>query len=205
LSPTLTITLRTLIIAVVSGFVISQANASPYPGFGYSYFSNDTIRPPATDRYGDPYNYPTRNPFSLQDTGFIKRNIEYDPVTKQYYVIEKIGNHYYRTPMAFSMKEFLDLKGKQDENEYFRKRASLLTNLNRRNYRPKFNFVNDWVNRIVGNGKIDIKPTGFVGLTIGYQGQNIDNPTLPERSRKYGGLDFDMNSQFQVDANIVDK
>src|SRR5688572_1660663 len=201
----MTITLRTLIIAVVSGFVISQANASPYPGFGYSYFSNDTIRPPATDRYGDPYNYPTRNPFSLQDTGFIKRNIEYDPVTKQYYVIEKIGNHYYRTPMAFSMKEFLDLKGKQDENEYFRKRASLLTNLNRRNYKPKFNFVNDWVNRIVGNGKIDIKPTGFVGLTIGYQGQNIDNPTLPERSRKYGGLDFDMNSQFQVDANIGDK
>ena len=42
-------------------------------------------------------------------------------------------------------------------------------------------------------------------LSIGYQGQKIKNPTLPERSRKNGGLDFDMNSQFQVDASIGDK
>jgi cell surface protein SprA len=170
-----------------------------------SIFPGDTIRPTQPDRYGDPYNYPNRNPFLLKDTGFIKRNIEYDPVTKQYYIIEKIGDHYYRTPMSFTMKEFLDLKGKEDENEYFRKRASLLTNLNRRNYKPKPNFIDDWVNRIVGNGKIEIKPTGFVSLNIGYQGQKINNPTLPERSRNNGGLDFDMNSQFQVDASIGDK
>ncbi len=205
MSPKLTIITRTLVTAVVLAFITIKVNASPYPDFGYTYFSTDTIRPTPTDRYGDPYNYPSRDPFYLKDTSFIKRNVEYDPVTKQYYIIEKIGNHYYRTPMTFSMKEFLDLKGKEDENEYFRKRASLLTNLNRRTYKPKFNFVNDWVNRIVGNGKIDIKPTGFVGLTIGYQGQKINNPTLPERARNYGGLDFDMNSQFQVDASIGDK
>jgi hypothetical protein len=63
--------------------------------------------------YGDPYTYPNRNPFNLKDTGFIKRNIEYDPATKQYYIIEKIGDHYYRTPMTFSMKEFMDLKGRK--------------------------------------------------------------------------------------------
>ncbi|HEU4858537.1 MAG TPA: hypothetical protein VFT15_01815, partial [Chitinophagaceae bacterium] len=185
MSPKLTIITRTLVTAVVLAFITIKVNASPYPDFGYTYFSTDTIRPTPTDRYGDPYNYPSRDPFYLKDTSFIKRNVEYDPVTKQYYIIEKIGNHYYRTPMTFSMKEFLDLKGKEDENEYFRKRASLLTNLNRRTYKPKFNFVNDWVNRIVGNGKIDIKPTGFVGLTIGYQGQKINNPTLPERARNY--------------------
>ena len=58
---------------------------------------------------------PTEIHFYLQDTGFIKRNIEYDPVTKQYYIVEKIGDQYYRTPMSFSMKEFLRLKGKEDE------------------------------------------------------------------------------------------
>ena len=42
-------------------------------------------------------------------------------------------------------------------------------------------------------------------LLAGYQGQNIKNPTLPERARKNGGFDFDMNCQFQVDANIGDK
>ena len=208
MSPKLTTISRTLVAAVIFTFTTIKVNASPFPWVNYLYFPGDTIRPVQPDRYGDPYNYPNRNPFNLQDTGFIKRNIEYDPVTKQYYIIEKIGNHYYRTPMTFTMKEFLDLKGKEDENDYFRKRASLLTNLNRRTYKPKFNFVNDWVNRIMGNGpnsKIEIKPTGFVGLSIGYQGQKINNPTLPERSRNNGGLDFDMNSQFQVDASIGDK
>ena len=209
MSPKLNITSRTLITAVILVFITIQVNASPYPWFDFFYYlPGDTIRPTQTDRRGDPYNYPVNDPFFLKDTGFIKRNIEYDPVTKQYYVIEKIGDQYYRVPMSFSMKEFLDMKGRQDENEYFRKRASLLANLNRRQYKPKFNFVDDWVNRIVGNGpnsKIEIKPSGFVGLSIGYQGQKINNPTLPERSRNYGGLDFDMNSQFQVDANIGDK
>ena len=213
MNPKLTITLRTLTTAIVLVFLTTKGKAAPYPNpwFGNFYFYHlpgDTIRPTDKDRYGDPYTYPTKDPFLLKDTSIVKRNIEYDPVTKQYYVIEKIGDKYYRVPMSFSMKEFLDIKGKQDENEYFRKRASLLSNLNRRSYKPKFNFVNDWVNRIVGNGpssKIEIKPSGFVGLSIGYQGQKVNNPTLPERSRKYGGLDFDMNSQFQVDANIGDK
>src|SRR6185369_14782677 len=92
-----------------------------------------------------------------------------------------------------------------DEDEYFRKRANLLASLNSRRYKPKFGFANDWVNRITGNGKIEIKPQGFVELIAGYQGQNIKNPTLPERARKYGSFDFDMNSQLQVDANIGDK
>jgi cell surface protein SprA len=107
--------------------------------------------------------------------------------------------------MTFSLQEFLLMKGLEDEREYFRKRASLLSNLNRRLYKPKFTFVNDWVNRIVGNGKIEIKPTGYVDIQAGYAGQNINNPTLPERARKNGGFDFNMNSQFQVDANIGDK
>ncbi|MBK5271017.1 MAG: cell surface protein SprA, partial [Bacteroidia bacterium] len=49
------------------------------------------------------------------------------------------------------------------------------------------------------------KPSGYVDLLAGYQGQNIKNPTLPERARKNGGFDFNMNSQLQVDGNIGDK
>ena len=35
--------------------------------------------------------------------------------------------------------------------------------------------------------------------------RRIDNPTLPERARKNGGLDFNMNAQLNVNANIGDK
>ncbi len=171
----------------------------------------DTIRYPLQDRYGDPYSNPNRNTFDLRDTAFIKRNVEYDPLTGQYYVIEKIGDKYYRNPVSFSRDEFLRLQGKQDENAYFRKRADMLSTMNRRLFRPTFNATGSkgsskgWFNRIVGVGKIDIKPSGYVDLLAGYQGQNIKNPTLPERARKNGGLDFNMNTQLQVDANIGDK
>lgn len=198
---------RTLVSIFFCIVFLNSANALPFPEkvSKHFYIVADTIRPSVSDRYGDPFSYPSRNPFHLQDTAFIKRSIEYDPLTRQYYIVEKIGKQYYRTPMTFSLKEFTDLKGKEDEIEYFRKRASLFSNLNRRQYKPRYQFVNDWVNRIVGNGKIDIRPNGYVDIGLGYQGQKISNPTLPERSRKNGGLDFNMNSQFQVDANIGDK
>jgi cell surface protein SprA len=165
----------------------------------------DTSRYPLSDRRGDPYNYPNRNSFDFRDTSFIKRNIEYDPITKQYYIVEKIGNRYYRTPASFTMEEFLRLQGQKDERDYFRERADLLSNLNRRTFKPKFGFSKDWVNRITGNNKVEIRPTGYVDITAGYQGQNIKNPTLPERARKMGNFDFNQNAQLQVDANIGDK
>src|SRR4030095_11273018 len=101
------------------------------PGKNFFYFwRSDTTRYPLYDRYGDPYTYPNRNPFYLQDTSFIKKNIIYDPDTKQYYVEEKIGTQYYRTPVSFSMKDFIDMQGKKDEEDYFRKRANLLSDMN---------------------------------------------------------------------------
>jgi len=170
----------------------------------------DTARYPIRDRYGDPYSNPSQNSFNLKDTGFIKRTIEYDPKTRQYYIIEKIGNQYYRTPTSFSMEDFLKLQGKKDEEDYFRKRSALLANMNRRLFKPKFKVSNDWFNRIMGVGpdgkvKIDIKPSGHVDMIAGYQGQKINNPTLPERARKNGGFDFNMNSQLQIDAKIGEK
>jgi cell surface protein SprA len=173
--------------------------------------SADTpLRYPIHDRYGDPYTNRSRNTFDLKDTAFIKQNVEYDPVTGQYYITEKIGTRYYRTPVAMTRDEFLRIKGRQDEEEYFRKRAAMLAEMNRRMFKPKIKTSPDWFNRIVGTGpdgkvKVDIKPSGYVDILAGYQGQNIKNPTLPERARRNGGLDFNMNSQLQVDANIGDK
>jgi cell surface protein SprA len=197
LAAKITYRLFALLAACVLTALLMKAEASPFQ-------NKDTSRP-LRDRHGDPYTYPNRNAFDLKDTGFIKRTIDYDPVTKQYYIVEKIGDKYYRTPSTFTKEEFLRLQGRKDEIDYFRQRADLLSNLNRRNYKPKFGFSNDWMNRVTGNGKVEIKPTGYVDIAAGYQGQKIKNPVLPERARNTGGLDFDMNAQFQVDANIGDK
>ena len=197
---------RTLVFAAMMVIGLGQLNAESHfnPGRKKN-ISTDTTRYPLNDRRGDPYSYPDYNSFNLKDTSFIKRTIEYDPKTKQYYIVEKIGNHYYRTPTSFTMEEFVRLQGKKDEQDYFKKRAALLSNMNRRIYKPKFRISDDLFNRLFGTGKVEIRPTGYVDLLLGYQGQNIKNPTLPERARKNGGLDFNMNSQLQVDANIGDK
>ena len=191
--------LRTIVLFSLVLMAGAPARAGYYPN------PADTTRYPLTERYGDPYSNPNRNTFDFRDTSFIKRTVEYDPKTKQYYIVEKIGNRYYRTPTSYSMEEFLRLQGKKDEEEYFRKRAALLANMNRRLYKPKFKVSADWFNRIMGSGKVDIKPSGNVDLLLGYQGQNLKNPTLPERARRNGGLDFNMNTQLQVDASIGDK
>lgn len=198
-------------LALVCVFGLTAKAGTDHPATGLSPFlPADTGVNPLRDRYSDPYSSPSRNTFDFQDTAFIKRTVEYDPKTRKYYVVEKIGNQYYRTPTAFTMEEFLQLQGKKDEADYFRKRASLLFNMNRRLARPKFKVSNDWFNRIMGVGpdgkvKVEIKPSGYVDFLAGYQGQNIQNPTLPERARKNGGFDFNMNSALQMDAQIGEK
>lgn len=208
---------RTLVVfAVVLGAIVAAQAGSGNSASSYTFTHItdhkivDTTRYPIGDRRGDPYTYPERNTFNLKDTSFVKRTIEYDPKTNQYYIVEKIGNKYYRTPTAFSMEEFLRLQGRQDEIDYFKKRSALLANMNRRRYKPVFRIDEGLFNRIIGAGpdgkvNIDIKPTGSVDLLAGYTGQNIKNPTLPERAQKNGGLDFNMNSQLNVDAKIGDK
>ena len=199
-----------LITTLVAGLLalFKQAPAGPFRRFGY--IQNDTtkgkdsLRYPITDRRGDRLGERT-NPFDLKDTAFVKRDIEYDPVTRQYYIIEKIGDRYFRKPTTLTFEEFMRLKGAEMERENFMNRSSTALSLNRKLVKPQLRMFDDLFNRIFGNGKIEIKPNGNVDIMAGYQGQNTKNPTLPERARKYGTFDFDMNAQFNMDANIGDK
>ncbi len=171
--------------------------------------TTDTARYPITDRVGDPFTYNSNNPFDFSDTSYIKRDIQYDPKTKQYYIVEKIGNSYYRTPTYLTLDEMMRYKARQAESDYFRKRANTLSILNRKVERPKLFTYDKLFDRIFGVGpkglKVDIRPQGNVDILAGYQGQNIKNPTLPESARKNGGFDFNMNSNINVIANIGDK
>lgn len=169
----------------------------------------DSLRFPIQDRRGDPYTAPHTNPFDIRDTAYLKRTIEYDPVTRQYYIVEKIGKNYYRKPTYLTFDEFWRFRSQQAETDYFNQRAQTLFDLNKKVKRPKMQLYNKLFDRIFGvdSGglKVNIKPQGNVDLLLGYQGQRIDNPTLPERARKTGGFDFDMNANLNVIGNIGNK
>ncbi|HNJ28301.1 MAG TPA: cell surface protein SprA [Ferruginibacter sp.] len=160
---------------------------------------------PIRDRRGDFLNGGERSTFDLKPPSNVRDSVVYDPKTRRYIVYEKIGNKYYRTTTSYSFDEYWKIKGRQSENEYFQKRANLTSILNRGRVKPKLTLYDNLFNRLFGNGKISITPQGNVDLTAGYQGQNIKNPTLPERARKNGNFDFDMNAQVNVNADIGGK
>lgn len=166
--------------------------------------SSDSLPFPIRDRRGDFISTP-KSTFDFNQPSNITDSVVYEPATQTYVVYEKIGSRYFRTPMYYTAEEFRALQAKKAEDDYFRKRANMLSLLNRGMVKPKLNIYDNLFNRLFGNGKIEIQPQGNVDITAGYQGQNIKNPTLPERARKNGGFDFDMAAQLNVNANIGDK
>jgi cell surface protein SprA len=165
----------------------------------------DTLRYPLKDRYSDKYSQLGKNPFDLKDPANIRDSIVYDPKTKEYYIIEKIGSKYFRKPTSLTFDEYMRIQARKMEVDYFQKRANTSSILNRKLSKPKLNMGDDLFNRLFGTGKIDIRPQGEVNVTAGYQGQNVKNPTLPERARRNGGLDFDMAANLNVVGNIGNK
>ncbi|MBV9961989.1 MAG: cell surface protein SprA [Parafilimonas sp.] len=169
----------------------------------------DSLHFPLQDRRGDKFSWEYQNPFDINDTAIIKQDIEYDPLTNQYYITEKVGDIIYRKPTYLTFDEMYRLQSQKQENDYFNQRAQTLFDLNRKVSRPPPHVYDKLFDRMFGIGpeglKVDIKPQGTIDLTMGYQGQVIKNPTLPESARKNGGLDFNMNTNLNINASIGDK
>ena len=173
------------------------------------WLGGDSLRFPIKDRRGDFLSQPSNNPFDIRDTSIMKRSIQYDPATKSYFIKELKGGQLQRIPSTLTFDEFWKLKTKKDEQAYFMQRANSLGMLNRKISRPKTKVFDSYFDRLFGKTgsdlKIDIKPVGEINIKAGYQGQNVKNPTLPERARKNGGFDFDANTNFSMNASIGDK
>ena len=167
---------------------------------------NDSLRFPISDRRGDFISGGSNNPYDLGTPANISDSVVYDAINRRYIVYEKIGERYYRIPTVYSFEEYWAMRNRQAEVEYFKQRANTTSLLNRgRLNRPKLSLTDGLFNRLFGNGQIDISPQGNIDVSAGYQGQKINNPTLPERARNNGGLDFNMNAQVNVNASIGDK
>ena len=195
--------LRTLFacfyLLCLSSSVFAQLNSN----------KKDSIHYPIKDRRGDFLTQPSNNPFDLRDTSLVKKKVDYDPATKTYQVREYIGNRFLRNPNTLSFDEFWKIKTRKDEQAYFQQRANSLGVLNRKVTRPKVKVFDSYFDRLFGKTgsdlKVDIKPVGEINIKAGYQGQRVDNPTLPERARSNGGFDFDANTNFSMNASIGDK
>ncbi|GAA4302533.1 cell surface protein SprA [Compostibacter hankyongensis] len=165
----------------------------------------DTLHFPIYDRRGDPEGTPTPSSIDLQDPPVIKRTVEYDPVTRQYRLEEKIGDRYYRKPGELDYQKFLQRQGEKDEQDYWMQRAGTMSRLNRDNGGPALYRGPLLFNRTFGGTGVDIRPQGNLNLTFGYEGSNTGNLILPENNRRQGGFNFDMDINMNVVGQIGSK
>ena len=108
------------------------------------------LRYPIADRRGDFLSQPSINPFDIRDTTLIKKSVVFDPITRQYKVVETINGTIYRTPSYIDFDTYVKLQAKQDEADYFKKRADALTALNKKVNRPPMQVYDKLFDRIFG-------------------------------------------------------
>ncbi|MBK9016665.1 MAG: cell surface protein SprA [Saprospiraceae bacterium] len=165
----------------------------------------DTI--PIEDRTGDFLTTPSSNPFDLKDPKDVQQTVEYDPISGQYIITERIGDDYYRPPTYMTYEEFMDYQAKKQEQDYFKE----LNGSGQRGVNGKLDPIgkidvkNQLIERLFGGTKVDIQPQGNIDLTFGVDYSNVQNPSWTKRQQKRGGFDFDMDIQMNVEGSIGEK
>ena len=110
----------------------------------------DTLPYPIYDRKGDVISDNKRSTYDFQTPGNISDSVAYDFRTRLYTVFEKIGDKYYRTPTTYTFDEYWQLRGRQSEQDYFKKRANTMNLLNRKLTRPRLSLSDNLFNLFFG-------------------------------------------------------
>ncbi len=190
-------------------YVLVDENTSPAKPLplapAFLEFPQDTI--PLEDRTGDFLNNPPSNPFDLKDPASVQQTVEYDPITNQYIITERIGDDYYRAPTYMTFEEYLDYQARKQEQDYFNdlNGAGGRGSTGRLDPIGKIDVKNQLIERLFGGTKVDIQPKGNIDLTFGVDYSNVQNPSWTRRQQRRGGFDFDMDIQMNVEGSIGEK
>jgi len=157
------------------------------------------------------FDYPDEveeEPLYLNRPANIERKIEYDPVSKQYVIYEKVGNLYYRMPKAMGLKEFVKYDFDQSVREYWRTRKEteeLATGEKSSSLIPQLKIESQAFTNIFGSDVIDIRPQGYVEVEFGVKSTYNGNTSYPQRLRRNTNFVFDNQINMSVTGKIGDK
>uniref|UniRef100_F4CCF8 Gliding motility protein SprA N-terminal domain-containing protein n=1 Tax=Sphingobacterium sp. (strain 21) TaxID=743722 RepID=F4CCF8_SPHS2 len=150
--------------------------------------------------------YQRDNGIHLRKPGTIKREIDFDPIGRQYIIRDNIGSSMYRPPQYLSIDEY-----QQYENQSLKERTwrELSDDFSRRarkdGWIPSIQVNSPTFEKIFGGNTINIIPRGSVDATIMGQYNKNDNPMFNERQRKQFGFDFDQRIQMNLTGQIGDR
>lgn len=162
------------------------------------------LKYPIHDRQGDHVTDKEDNPFNIENSDAVKKQVEYDPETNTYIITEKVGDRDIKPPIYMTFEEYRAYEKKETLKDYWEERSNSLSLVENKNAIPTLVQENKGFEKTFGGLSVDIKPSGNVDLTLGGNFQKIDNPILSQRQRRQGGFDFNMNININVVGNIGD-
>ncbi len=164
------------------------------------------LRFPIPESGNDPYNQlKETSPLYGPRPSNIKTVIDYDPVTKQYYFTEKIGNFSYRRPYVMDKSEYIKYDAVRSRQDYWKTKTSGENLGEGSSLIPGLNVGGQAFDRVFGSNTINITPSGSAELIFGFNLSKTDNPTLTERLRKTPSFTFEEKILMNVTGNIGDK
>ncbi len=145
------------------------------------------------------------SPLYLNDPPNIKREVVYDPVSKQYIFVSKIGNFTYRDPVPMTEKEYMEFHNRKGISQYWSERAQSSKTTSGSSIIPAIYVGGKVFDQIFGSNTIDIRPQGSAEVTFGVRSMLREDPQLDVRQRRTTNFDFDQQIQMNVIAKIGDK
>jgi len=148
---------------------------------------------------------PKSSKLYLKNPSNVKTEVVYDPVTRQYVYLYKIGNMTYRVPVTMSFEEFQEDDMQTMLRNYWLERAEAASLDNSGGLIPKIRIPGKVFETIFGNNTVDIRPQGSAEINFGIVSNKRDDPMLTTRQRRQTNFDFDEKIQMNVIAKIGDK
>ncbi|HTX88366.1 MAG TPA: cell surface protein SprA [Bacteroidales bacterium] len=163
-----------------------------------------TLRYPFSEENTLPGGQGTSNMY-LKNPSNLNVTVEYDPVTRQYVYVYKIGTLTYRIPTTLSFDEYQDEDMQTMLKNYWRERAEAASIDNNKGIIPKIHIGGKVFETIFGNNTVDIRPQGSAEITFGLVSNRRDDPMLNTQQRRQTNFDFNEKIQMNVIAKIGDK
>jgi cell surface protein SprA len=153
-----------------------------------------------------PYEYQNKkHPLDLPEPSNIKERYILDPDNYQYNRSSKIGSLDYKLPASSSINEQLKQDGIKNNKEYFRQRSQAQNFAKGNGILPQINIGNKVIDKIFGNGVVDIRPRGNAEIIFAGNFNKVQNPAFSLRQQRTGQFDFRQKIQLNVSGQVGDK
>lgn len=158
-----------------------------------------------------PYDFKRFQKGSLFLNNLTESEIIYDPETKQYILVQKVGDYYIKHPSYMSQKEYADYRLNKDMYQYFKEKVSAVGGRSKdreqaqRDLLPRYYVKSDFFQNIFGGDAIEVNPQGSVLTKMGVLYQKVENPQLSERNRQSTTFDFDLEIRASINAKVGER